>query len=121
MHAIYSICCITGTFFTWLFVTRYKDFSWFRIIILIFVSTVVISFEGSLIYSIFFANNGGSNENTTILFLTYTLILQNLGLQMSAFLVRLPVNLFDKAIAVFGGYGCFVGVKLFLNRFFVAD
>ena len=42
---------------------------------------------------------------------TYTLVLQNFGLILSAFLARLPVNLFDKAIAVFGGFGIFCEVR----------
>ena len=111
MHSLYAICCITGTFLTWLIVTRYESFFWPRALLLVFVSTVVISFEGSLIYAIFFSETG-SNENTTILFLTYTLIQQNLGVQFSAFLARLPVNLFDKAIAVFGGYGIYAAVRV---------
>ena len=52
----------------------------------------------------------------TVLFLAYTLIQQGLGLQFSAFLARLPVNLFDKAIAVFGGLGFFVGIRKLLER-----
>lgn len=113
LHSLYAICCITGTFFTWLLLTRRKEIEdattfWSRVVLLVFVSTVVISFEGSLIYAIFFTDVIGSNENMTVLFLAYTLIQQGFGLQFSAFLARLPVNLFDKAIAVFGGLGCFM-------------
>ena len=61
-----------------------------------------------MIYYIFFSNSVGQNENSTVMFLTYTLVLQNFGLVISAFLARLPVNLFDKALAVFGGFGIFV-------------
>ena len=121
LHSLYGICCITGTLFTWLLITRHKEFEgaasfWSRVVLLVFVSTVVISFEGSLIYAIFFSGHQGSNENMTVLFLAYTLIQQGLGLQFSAFLARLPVNLFDKAIAVFGGFGFFMGVRMLLER-----
>ena len=117
MHSLYGICCVTGTLFTWLLITRQKDFEepasfWSRMVLLVFISAVVISFEGSLIYAIFFSEIIGSNENTTVLFLAYTLIQQGLGLQFSAFLARLPVNLFDKAIAVFAGYGIYFSVRL---------
>ena len=115
MHVLYAICCVTGTLLTKLFVTRYKDFLWFRLVLLFFVSTVVISFEGSVIYAVFFSETG-SNENTTILFLTYNLVLQNIGLQMSAFLARLPVNLFDKAIAVSVGFLIFLGTNRVYNK-----
>ena len=92
-------------------VTRHEDFSWIRLAFLFFLSTIIISFEGSLIFTIFFAEKVGDNENTTVMFLTYTLIMQNLGVQLSAFLARLPVNLIDKAIAVFGGFGIFCEVR----------
>lgn len=80
-----------------------------------FISTVVISLEGSLIYSLFFSGIAGQNENSTVLFLTYTLVLQNFGLILSAFLARLPVNLFDKALAIFDGYGIYAGINAFIN------
>ena len=121
LHSIYGICCITGTLITWLLLTRHKEFEestgfWSRMVLLVFVSTVIISLEGSLIYSIFFTDIIGSNENTTVLFLAYTLIQQGFGMQFSAFLARLPVNLFDKAIAVFVGYGIYLLIsRLFEN------
>lgn len=113
MHGIYSICCITGSLLTWLLITREKNFEssvlfWIRLVLLFFISTIVISLEGSMIYYIFFSNSVGQNENSTVMFLTYTLVLQNFGLVISAFLARLPVNFFDKALAVFGGFGMFV-------------
>lgn len=113
MHGMYSICCITGSLLTWLLITREKNFEssvlfWIRLVLLFFISTIVISLEGSMIYYIFFSNSVGQNENSTVMFLTYTLVLQNFGLAISAFLARLPVNLFDKALAVFGGFGIFV-------------
>ena len=83
--------------------------------ILFFLSTVIICFEGSLIFTIFFAERVGDNENTTIIFLTYTLLMQNFGIQLSAFLARLPVNLIDKAIAVFGGFGIFLALRKFIK------
>ncbi len=119
-HGLYSICCITGSLLTWFLITRHKVFEtkvifWIRLAILFFISTIVISLEGSLIYSIFFSNTAGQNENQTVMFLTYTLVMQNLGLILSAFLARLPVNLFDKSIAVFGGFGFYSLCKLLLN------
>jgi len=114
-YFFYSICCITGILLTKLLVTRHEDFFWIRLSLLFFLSTILISLEGSIIYTLFFAENVGANENSTIMFLTYTLIMQNLGVQVSAFLARLPVNLIDKAIAVFGGFAIYCGVKKFLN------
>ena len=116
-HSLYAICCITGTIFTWLLITRYRDFEllFIRLMVLVFLSTIVISLEGSLIYFLFFSNTVGQNENSTVIFLTYTLVLQDFGLIISAFLARLPVNLFDKAIAVFAGFGIYLLSKLCLK------
>jgi hypothetical protein len=111
LYSFYGICCITGTLLTKSLLTRHEDFSWIRLAFLFFLSTIIISFEGSLIFTIFFAEKVGDNENTTVMFLTYTLIMQNLGVQLSALLARLPVNLIDKAIAVFGGFGLFCEVR----------
>ena len=116
LYFFYGICCITGTLLTKSLVTRHEDFSWIRLAFLFFLSTIIISFEGSLIFTIFFAEKVGDNENTTVMFLTYTLIMQNLGVQLSAFLARLPVNLFDKAIAVYGGFGIFCGVRKIIQK-----
>ena len=116
-HTLYAICCITGTIFTWLLITRYKDFEFkvmlsIRLMVLVFLSTIVISLEGSLIYYFFFSNTVVQNENSTVMFLIYTLVLQDFGLIISAFLARLPVNLSDKAIAVFAGFGIYLLSKL---------
>ena len=56
-HSLYAICCITGTIFTWLLITRYRDFEllFIRLMVLVFLSTIVISLEGSLIYFLFFS------------------------------------------------------------------
>lgn len=121
LYIFYGICCITGTLLTKALVTRHEDFSWIRLSLLFFLSTVIISLEGSLIYSLFFSGIAGQNENSTVLFLTYTLVLQNFGLILSAFLARLPVNLIDKAIAVFGGFGIFCGVRKIIKSTGEAD
>ena len=54
-HSLYAICCITGTIFTWLLITRYRDFEllFIRLMVLVFLSTIVISLEGSLISFLF--------------------------------------------------------------------
>lgn len=121
IHMLYVICCITGTLLTWLFVTRrktYEEYSalWIHMALLFFVSTIIISLEGAFIYSVFVLGQESPQENTTVMFLTYTLVLQNLGVKLSAFLARLPVNLFDKAIAVFGGFGIYLILRKLIDK-----
>ena len=115
-HMIFAICCITGTVFTWLLITRHEDFSWIRVLLLVFLSTIVISFEGSLIYYFFLSGDVNYSEDATILFLVYNLVMQDLGLQLRAFLARLPVNLIDKTIAVICGLFIFLGIEKLINR-----
>lgn len=111
MHMLYCLCCITGTLLTWYLVTRREDFNWVSLTLLIFVSTVIISLEGSLIYYFFFASDVNYKEDVQNLYLTYNLVMRGFGLQLSAFLARLPVNLIDKTIAVLGGFGVYVAVN----------
>ncbi|MBP3743244.1 MAG: hypothetical protein J6J00_09690 [Treponema sp.] len=42
--------------------------------------------------------------------------MQNIGLILSAFLARLPVNFFDKAIAVFGGFLTYFFTQKIIRR-----
>lgn len=107
LQMLYSVCSMTGVLLTWLLVTRHDTVNWVRVALLIFVSTVIISLEGSIIYALFFVGTDGENELDTVLFLMYSLVMQNWKIQPSAFLARLPVNLCDKAIAVFAGYGIY--------------
>ena len=121
IHMLYVICCITGTLLVWLFVTRrktYEEYSalWIRLALMFFISTVLISLEGSFIYSNFILGRTSPPEITTVMFLTYTLVMQNLGVQLSAFLARLPVNLLDKAIAVFGGFGIYSILRKLIDK-----
>lgn len=116
LNMLYVVCCITGTVFTWLLITRHEDFSWIRVLLLVFLSTIVISFEGSLIYYFFLSGDVNYSEDSTILVIVYNLVMQNLGLQLSAFLARLPVNLIDKTVAVFSGFLIFLGTRKVLKK-----
>lgn len=110
LHLLYVICCITGTILTRISI-RHENFNWIRLFLLIFVSTVLISFEGSLIYYLFFSENLNYKEEFEILFITYSLVTHNIGIQLSAFLARLPVNLIDKTIAVLAGFWIYAGLR----------
>ena len=68
LNLFYGICCFSGTFLTWFIVTRHQEVVWFRFLLLIFVSTVVISLEGSIIYSTFFSTAEENTELTTVFF-----------------------------------------------------
>lgn len=115
-HFLFVICCITGTLLTRLIITRHEDFHWVRLFLLFLTSTILISLEGSIISSFLLTTVTDYTEISTILFLTYTLIMQNLNMQLSAFFARLPLNLFDKAIAVTLGFGIYIGTRNLMAR-----
>ena len=106
-HLLYAVCCITGTLLTRLIVTRYSDLFFFRSVLLVFVSTVIISLEGSFIYSFFLLNDPNYIDYTSIDYITYNLVSQKINIWFSSFLARLPVNVVDKMISVFSGFGIY--------------
>lgn len=106
-HLLYAVCCVTGTLLTRLIVTRYSDLFFFRAALLVFISTVIISFEGSFIYSFFLLNSPNYVDYTQIDYITYNLVSQKMNLWLSSFLARLPVNVIDKMISVFSGFGIY--------------
>ncbi|MDE7292598.1 MAG: hypothetical protein K2N58_11220 [Treponemataceae bacterium] len=79
-----------------------------RLLILGIVLAFVISFEGGLFYYALIDITKSISGNQAISMLIYTLVTQNVPILISATLARFPVNLVDKTIAVFGGYGIFL-------------
>ena len=97
LQFFYSICSFTAVFLTWALVTRHRDFSWILMALLVFVVTIVVSIEGAAIY--------------------YILTFRNFGIFWSATLARIPINLCDKAIAVFGGFSVWICVNSLMKKF----
>ena len=117
LQFFYSICSFTAVFLTWALVTRHRDFSWILMALLVFVVTIVVSIEGAAIYSFIISQNSFSNENEAVYSLYYILTFQNFGVFWSATLARIPINLCDKAIAVFGGFGVWLLTNPLTNAF----
>lgn len=78
-----------------------------RLLILGIVLAFVISFEGGLFYYALTNSTRYIVENQAVSTLLYAFVTQNIPMLTSATLARFPVNLVDKTIAVFGGYGIF--------------
>ena len=78
-----------------------------RLLILAIVLALVISLEGGLFYYALISLTKYNIGNQAVNMLIYTFVTQNVPMLISATLARFPVNLVDKAAAVFGGYGIF--------------
>ena len=117
LQVFYSICSFTAVFLTWALVTRHRNFSWILMALLVFVVTIVVSIEGAAIYSFIISQNSFSNENRAVYSLYYILTFQNFGIFWSATLARIPINLCDKATAVFGGFSVWICVNSLMKKF----
>ena len=78
-----------------------------RLLILGIVLALAISFEGGLFYAAIISRTKHILENHAVNMLLYPLMTQNVPIPASSTLISIPVNLVDKTIAVFGGYGVY--------------
>ena len=78
-----------------------------RLLILGIVLVLAISFEGGLFYAAIISRTKHILENHAVNMLLYPLMTQNVPIPASSTLISIPVNLVDKTIAVFGGYGVY--------------
>ena len=82
-----------------------------RLLILGIVLALAISFEGGLFYAAIISRTKHILENHAVNMLLYPLMTQNVPMPASSTLISIPVNLVDKTIAVFGGYGVYALVQ----------
>ena len=81
---------------------------------MLFLSIVlafIISLEGGLFYVMLVQSNRVSADiigNRAVSSLIYTFVTKNIPMLVASPLASIPVNLVDKPIAVFGGYGIFM-------------
>ncbi|MDE6719567.1 MAG: hypothetical protein K2J68_06895, partial [Treponemataceae bacterium] len=78
-----------------------------RLLILGIVLALAISFEGGLFYAAIISHTKHILENHAVNMLLYPLMTQNVPMPASSTLISIPVNLVDKTLAVFGGYGVY--------------
>lgn len=87
-----------------------------RLLILGIVLALAISFEGGLFYAGIISRTSHILENHAVNMLLYPLMTQNVPMPVSATLISLPVNLVDKTLAVFGGYGVYAMLRKMMGR-----
>lgn len=85
------------------------------IILLIFLITLIVSFEGAIIFMTLNAL-ADYEEDSQIRFMYTVLSSSNIPSFISALLPRIPVNIIDKAICVPLGYLCYKGLEKMMKR-----
>ena len=86
----------------------------FNMLFLSIVFAFVISLEGGLFYVMLVQSNRVSANiigNRAVSSLIYTFVTKNIPMLIASPLASIPVNLVDKTLAVFGGYGIFALLK----------
>ena len=106
----FVICSLTIVIAIRLYFRNKNTPNYVDLLIISFFLSIVISLEGSLVYIIVY-KLFAYDELVQSKYFTFILLRQNFSLLASAFLSRLPVNLIDKTVAVFAGYGISVLTK----------
>lgn len=101
---LFVICSLSAIVVVRIFVRNYGELDVMQVLQLAMIIALVISVEGSLVFTYIFSRFGYSEDAITGT-LSYLLVKSRLPLLLSAFLARIPVNLLDKAVCVFGGWG----------------
>ena len=86
----------------------------FNMLFLSIVFAFIISLEGGLFYVMLVQSNRVSANiigNRAVSSLIYTFVTKNIPMLVASPLASIPVNLVDKTLAVFGGYGIFALLK----------
>ena len=113
----FVICSLSMVLIVRFYIKNKETLSLMDFVFMIFISALVISFEGGLIF-VFVFNQFDFKETVEVNKITYILIRQQIPLLVSAWLSRIPVNLLDKTLAVLaGGYGAIGLGKLLGNHF----
>ena len=112
---LFVICSLSMVLIVRLYIKNKETLSLMDFVFMIFISALVISFEGGLIF-VFVFNQFDFKETVEVNKITYILIRQQIPLLISSWLSRIPVNLLDKTLAVLaGGYGAIGLGKLFMR------
>ena len=102
----WSICSFSIVFIIRFYILRHKKIGLIDIVFLIFLISLIISFEGATIFTVMniLANY---KETSQVRFMYSLLKSANLPVFVSAVLPRIPANIVDKAIAMIFGWLCY--------------
>ena len=112
----WSICSFSIVFIIRFYILRHKKIGLIDIVFLIFLISLIISFEGASIFTVMniLANY---KETSQVRFMYSLLKSANLPVFISALLPRIPANIVDKAIAITFGWLCYKGLfRIFTKK-----
>jgi hypothetical protein len=104
IQMLYGFCNMATALVVWLFARKKKTLTVFDLSL----TALCVAFANSLIGGLISAalNQGIDSFPTDML--VAGMLMHQLPLLGSTILARIPINLLDKAIAVFGGYGIYL-------------
>lgn len=112
----WMICSLSVVFIIRIYLKRRKVIEITDIVLLIFLVTLILSFEGAIIF-MFLNALANYEEDSQVRFMYTFLSSSDIPTFISALLPRIPVNILDKGLCVPLGYLCYKGVGKMLKRF----
>ena len=112
----WSVCSFSIVFIIRFYILRHKKIGLIDIVFLIFLISLIISFEGATIFTVMniLANY---KETSQVRFMYSLLKSANIPVFVSALLPRIPANIVDKAIAMIFGWLCYKGIcRMFTKK-----
>lgn len=106
----FMLCSLTVVLVIRLALRRCQKMNAVRLLIMAIILGLVISLEGSLIFTFIFKHYQYV-ESVRTGYLSFLFLKSNIPVLVSAFLARIPVNLVDKVVAVFAGWYVCMGVR----------
>ncbi|MGN0739799.1 MAG: hypothetical protein ACI4LX_06475 [Treponema sp.] len=107
---VWALCSYSIVFIIRIYIRKKSKLFLMDIINLIFLTAVIISIEGALIFTVLHALVK-YNEDSVIRSMFFMLIRSNFSTFVSALLPRIPVNILDKGISIAFGFFVYKGIK----------
>lgn len=112
---LFGICSLSAVIIIRLFYRKKEKISILSLLVVYLVIMLTISLEGAIIVT-FAYNKFDYIETTNLKYITSFFMHQQIPMIFSSFLSRIPVNLADKAICTFTGWGIFIGCRKLFRK-----
>lgn len=111
---VWTICNLSVVVIIRLYILKRHEIYILDIILLIFLTALVISIEGAIIFTVLNVITE-YKEDSQIRFMYSLLSSNSVPVFISALLPRVPVNILDKGICLSLGYLCYLGINRILK------
>ncbi len=116
---VWTICNLSVVVIIRLYILKGREIHLSDILLLIFITALVISLEGAVIFTVLNAI-AEYKEDSQIRFMYSLLSSNSVPVFISALLPRVPVNILDKGICLSLGYLCYLGINKILKALKIA-